>query len=556
LQRDINDFHVLGQEQKVPPWKTALYRLCYLSQKTVQYKIMDTAWIILIYLLSFSNFVVGFYIAVQLGFGPRNVKRGLYNFFLPNEIQNFARSAPLQRYLGIFHYLPLARLRSLFSYIPVIYFKQIDNSNTGSPEGAVSQSGVAEEEEDAVEAMMEQMADASVEDLLYDEADDILELMPMQEIFDDDLASVLTERGTETWFLNEKHVETSLLRLNTVMMKSGRFSAELDWRIRTSQDNLTAQDISQFIKELRDDCTQYLQQQAAITDQMKARLDDFGELKNLAEDIDFANMEQSSQIETTVSNLNQMKPDAANTGELASRLIKELMNLCVARHRLRDIQDRTYMDIVFYEKHLDSIPQQLYFDEKFGIRGRIGLEVAIYEWWKQNRHQTRQITFALLDFVKFNEINVENGITPCDSVIKYFGKMLAEQFDNSDLTGIYSGNCFMVATVNMGPKKTITEVERVRQRCEKTTFTYGGKHFSVHVTCAITEALTNQTQEDVMKVLESTLATAKKKGRNHTFYFVPNLLDKPPELVEAPDLGERPKNVDLNAAPDGSAVSV
>jgi diguanylate cyclase (GGDEF)-like protein len=516
---------------------------------------MLTLSVVLMLFVMVSNFVVGFYIAVQLGFGPRDIKKNLAVFFSSGVIQELIRSVPLQKSIGLLHYLPLERFRSLFSYIPVISFQKMDvsvptPSSKSKPEKSDSQSNTEEDESAEVEAIMEKMADAPVGDLLYDEADDILELSPMQEIFDDALASALMEQGTEAWLVNEKHVETSLLRLNTVMMKSGRFAAELDKKIRSNQNNLTPQDITRFIDEMRDDCTQYLQQQATITDQMKARLDEFGELKNLAEDIDFANMEQSSQIETTVSNLNQMKPNSANTGELASNLIKELANLCVARYRLRDMQDRTYMNIVFYEKRVDTIPQQLYFDERFGVRGRVGLEVAVYEWWKQNRHQTRQITFALLDFVKFSEINLEHGITPCDTVIKYFGKMLTEQFDSSDLVGIYSGNCFMVATVNMGPKKTITEIERVRQRCEKTTFSYNGEQFNVLTTCAVIEALATQTQEDVMKVLESTLATAKKRGRNHTFHFVPNPLNKPPELIEAPNLGEEPKEVDLNTLQD------
>jgi hypothetical protein len=72
---------------------------------------------------------------------------------------------------------------------------------------------------------------------------------------------------------------------------------------------------------------------------MKLRLDEFGDLKNIAEEIDYANMEQSAQIETTLSNLNHLDL-TDNPEEGANRLIKELAGLRFARHRLRDMLER------------------------------------------------------------------------------------------------------------------------------------------------------------------------------------------------------------------------
>jgi diguanylate cyclase (GGDEF)-like protein len=211
------------------------------------------------------------------------------------------------------------------------------------------------------------------------------------------------------------------------------------------------------------------------------------------------------------------------------------------------MQDRIFLQIVFTEKREGLIPPQLYTDEQFGIRGRIGLEIAIHEWWKQKRHENLQISFVLLDFVKFGEINDEHGITVCDKIVRLFGNSLKDHFDSLDLTGIYSGNCFMVAAINTGPKKTITEIERIRQRCEKTIFQYnkGKKAIRLQLTCAVTEALASQSKNDVFAVLEKTLAAAKKSGRNHTFRYVPGPLDNPPEKIEAPNLGEEENIIEI-----------
>jgi diguanylate cyclase (GGDEF)-like protein len=247
-----------------------------------------------------------------------------------------------------------------------------------------------------------------------------------------------------------------------------------------------------------------------------------------------------------MSNLEQIQL-TDSLEESANRLLKEISSLRFARHRLRDMQDRTFLQIVFYEKREENVPQQLYIDENFGICGRIGLEITIQEWWKQKRHEKRQIAFALLDFVKFGEANDEHGIMICDKIIKHFGNRFKEHFDSQDLVGIYTGNCFLIATSNMGLKKTITEIERIRQRCEKTTFRYnaGKDSLKLQLTCAVTEAIVTQSKDDVLNVLEKTLSAAKKAGRNFTFLSIPGPLDKNPEKVEAPNLGEEENEVEI-----------
>lgn len=487
-----------------------------------------------------ANILLGCYVAIRFGFGPPTVRAAL-DMVIDVEFWSDRLDRLRQR---------LPALPFLRRPAPV-EAEEDDAAMLSSADSRIMSSIIAPpkegEEEKSFDEMMKALTEVDVSELLDDESDEITELAPMQEIFDEDLANLLMEQGTETWLVNEKHVETSILKLNVVMMKSGRFAAELDWRIRSSWEDLTNEDVKQFLGELKDDCRNYLDSQAEITQQMLERLDEFGELKYLAEEVDYANMEQSAQIETTLSNLDHLvltgKPQ-----EGATRLLKELGSLRIARHRLRDMQDRTFMQIVFYEDRVDTIPQQLYFDEHFGLRGRIGIEVALHEWWKQKRHQKRQITFALLDFVKFGEANDEHGIAVCDNAIKAFGRRLQEHFDATDLVGIFSGNCFLVATVNAGLQKTITEIERVRQNCEQTVFRYadGKKTMRLQLTCAITEALATQSREDVLKALGTTMTAAKKAGRNHTFQLVPGPLNSPPEKVSAPNMVEEPQEINLD----------
>jgi diguanylate cyclase (GGDEF)-like protein len=451
--------------------------------------------------------------------------------------------------------VPPSKLRVIYEFIayrlPFFKFPRLDKlkrqtlsvAETASNNNSVSKVPV---DENILEQMMEVFTAANVGDLLEVQDEDLSFMMPEQEIFDEEIAEILGEQTTETWLVNDKQVETSLLRLNTVMMKSGRFAAELDWRIRSLRDSITMSDIEQLIAELQDDCKNYLETQAVISQQMIERLDEFGELRYLAEEVDYANMEQSAQVETTLNNLNTIR-QIKLPKEAANRLLRELASLRVARHKLRDMQDKTYINIVFYENREDNIPQQLFIDEQLETRSRIGLEMAIHNWWKQKRHQTRQFTFALLDFVRFGEINDEYGIKIADNILKLFGQTLEGKFDKSDLVGIYQGNCYLIVTQNIGLQKTITEIERIRQLCDKTKFVCPtiNKEFNLQLTCGITEALGTQTQVEVFTCLEKALHSAKKAGKNRTFNFIHGPLNKPPEEVLAPNLVDKDDNPEM-----------
>lgn len=397
-----------------------------------------------------------------------------------------------------------------------------------------------------VDAMLKSIVEADVGDLLEDDADQIEMVVPLQELFDDDLASALMEKGTEAWLMGEKHVETSILKLNIVMMKSGKFSAELDSRLRLAAETGDPEFVKRCAGELVDDCRNYLDVQASMTEQIQKRIDEFGELSYLAEDIDYANMEQSAQIETTISNVEHINPDHPREGIKA--LIKELSKLRAARHRLRDQQEKAFLTVTRYESRMETIAHQLFIDESNGLRNRIGLEVTLWDWWNQKRHQNRQICLALMDFVKFGELNDEHGITIGEKIIKYFGRLLEKEFGSQDMTGIYSGNCFMIVTVNSGLRKTVSEVEKIRQGLERTVFTYQreSRQFSLESTCGITEARQNQSDLDAMKAVENTLAAAKKGGKNRSFLLDQEKLNPEPELVESPNLGSEYLTIDLD----------
>lgn len=480
--------------------------------------------------LTVLNAVAGCCAAIYLGYGPPSVKDAIVLLGLEGPVQRLAPFA--ERGISLVNGL-----------------KERFKRKKSTEEEVPAEEPVPEETQKPVldmEEMLKSVSESNLNDLLDDEADEIEMVAPLQELFDDDLTSALMEKGTEAWLMGEKHVETSILKLNVVMMKSGKFSAELDQRLRNALGSVGESFARQCMDELMDDCKNYLQVQASVTEQIQKRIDEFGELSYLAEEIDYANMEQSAQIETTISNIEHLDPKKSE--ETAQKLIKELSKLRLARHRLRDQQEKAFLSVTRYEDRMETIAQQLFIDETNGLRNRIGLEVTLWDWWRQKRQEKRKICFGLLDFVKFGEINDEHGIVTADKVIKYLGHFLEKEFTTQDLTGMYVGNCFMVVSVNMGLRKTVSEIEKIRQSLERTTFSYGnGAHeFSVNLTCAVAEALPNLSDEETMKIVEGVLKTAKKAGRNHSFFLDQEALNPEAELVTPPNLGAEYITIDLD----------
>ncbi len=490
---------------------------------------MSIFLLILIILLTLTNMAMGLFLAVELGYGPPTLRDALALLGFHDLVRSVKSGVSGGN----------TSVRELFRGLVGKIFKKKETVAASTEEQ--SQTPALN-----VEEMLKSVSEASVSDLLDDESDEIEMVAPLRELFDDDLATVLMDKGTEAWLMGEKHVETSILKLNVVMMKSGAFAAELDHRLRVARGCADATLANNSMTELRDDCTNYLTAQAEVTEQIQKRIDEFGELSYLAEEIEYANMEQAAQIETTISNIDQMNPEESEA--TVQKLLKELSKLRIARHRLRDQQEKAFLTVVRYEDRMDTIVPQLFVDEATGLRCRIGLEVTLLDWWKQKRQETRQICFALLDLTKFGEINDEYGIKTGDKVIKYLGRQIENEITSQDLAGVYYGNCFFIVTVNKGLRKTVSDVEKIRQGLERTNFTCdeGNNHFSLEITSAVTEALPKHTDQEVMKLMEKSILQAKKAGRNHTYLLDQSKLTPELEKVDSPNLGMDYITVDLD----------
>lgn len=390
----------------------------------------------------------------------------------------------------------------------------------------------------ADEALVERLAARGIEALADDLADDAEDIEPFDEPYDDDAAELFHPDDPENWDLNEKYVETSILKLNIAMLKSGARTQEIDTRLRAAVGRSDADTIRRCLADLREDCETYLQQQREAAEKFTARIGELGELRSLGEEIEMANLEQSAQIETTLSNLRHM--DFESDLEAANhRLLEEIHNLRTARHRLRDNQEAAFLAVARYEGRLDAVEKQLLNDPLTRLRNRIGLETALQEWWKQGRHQSRQITGLLVDLDAFGKVNEKHGSLVADRLLAQLATLVHKAFAPGDLVGRFGGGSFLAMTTGAGPRAATKNAELLRQSVEKTVFRHGEERIRVTVTGALTEAKPDDSDEGFLKRLADALREAKHAGRNHLFFHD----GRKAEPVEAPNLGAKETEV-------------
>jgi diguanylate cyclase (GGDEF)-like protein len=363
----------------------------------------------------------------------------------------------------------------------------------------------------AVSSPLEEMLDQpdSEQPEFYDEA--------YEESEDEYLAEQLDSDGLEIWDLEEKFIETSLLKLNIVMMKSGAKATQIDTRLRAARDRCDAETIRACLDELLEDCEMYLAEQREAARRFRDQVGEREELSALGDRIETANLEQMTQIEASMDKLQGL--DAEPDPEAArARLLEEIGNLRVARHKLRDDQEQAFLAVTRSEDRMDQIERRSLIDPLTRLPNRIGLEATLWQWWQEGRHQTRRIFAALLDVDRFERVNQEHGPLLADRMLCQFARCIREALEQDDVVGRFAGQQFLVLILDTDPEEAIRRAEFVRQSIERITFLHGEEEVRLTAGSGLTDVTAEDTCDTLCERLRQALKLAKQAGANRCFF--------------------------------------
>ncbi len=338
--------------------------------------------------------------------------------------------------------------------------------------------------------------------------------------------------GPDDWELDERFVEVSILKLNIAMIRSGTRTTEIDSRLRAVRGRSARETIQACRDRLLEDCRAFLEEHSKAADRFRERIDELGELRSLGDQIEMDNLEQAAQVETTINNLEYM--DFESDLEAANaRLVEELKNLRMARHKLRDDQEKAFLAIARYENRVDKMEKRLFHDPLTKLLNRIGLEATLWQGWQEGRHESGSTSAAMFDLDAFGVVNEEYGCLVCDKILYRIAQYLQQQAGEADLVGRFGGQRFVWVAVGVGPRQAVKGFELMRQSIERITFLSGGDEIRVTVRGGITEVADDDTDEAVLGRLQQALAKAKEVGPNRSFLWEGERL----QAVDSPSFG-------------------
>jgi diguanylate cyclase (GGDEF)-like protein len=334
---------------------------------------------------------------------------------------------------------------------------------------------------------------------------------------DDDAAAEAAEFVLpEHWDLDEKYAETSILRLNIAMMNSASRANQIDTKLRSCQGRSDPNVIEACVQLLGEDCAAYLAEQTEAAEKFRSRIGEFGALSALGEKIEMDNLEQSAQVETTINNLHYMDfhtdPEAAN-----SRLIEEIKNLCLARHKLRDHQEAAFLTVARQQNRLDKIDQRLFLDPLTKIYNRIGLETALFDCWARKQQHHNMIA-ALFDINAFGAVNHKFGLATGDRILCQVAQFLQASAGNDDLLGRYAGQQFLMVFLDVNSSVVLKNVDLWRQTIEKTIFLCENEPVRIALSGAVALVAPTDSYYQVLERLDQILEQVKQTGPNRIFF--------------------------------------
>jgi diguanylate cyclase (GGDEF)-like protein len=178
------------------------------------------------------------------------------------------------------------------------------------------------------------------------------------------------------------------------------------------------------------------------------------------------------------------------------------------------------------EKELSAANAQLLVlsstDVLTGVSNRRALEESLHDMWEHSQRLHEPMALVLCDIDHFKRVNDEYGHQVGDAVLQQFAKLLDSQAREIDRVGRYGGEEFVLLLPGTVLDAAVTFAERIRERVEKTDFTYGdGESLHRTMSCGVASwpHPLIPDQEALLKAADEALYVAKETGRNRVVRF-------------------------------------
>jgi diguanylate cyclase len=316
----------------------------------------------------------------------------------------------------------------------------------------------------------------------------------------------------------QSFVEASV---QVLRLEVGRYREQLITAESRTKSYLASSDAAALV-QLRDDLkfinTDWLSKQTTAADMLADRRGRLGDFETQGVGLEQVLLDQTAQIESTSSNLDQLdfQTDAVLAGR---RMLIEVSRLIDLAHTLRDRMHDTLATIMRSQERLDTVDKRMQLDSGTGLLNRVGLEVLLHEWWRDDPQRQRLVSVVLVDIDRFSRLNERLGTRAGDRCLIAFSELISHLVRRDrgfDRVVRHAGQQLLLFLGDTGPRNATSAVERMRQTIEATTFDYQGTEFELTISSGVLEISRDDDLPSLVGRLELALRQAKKGGRNRT----------------------------------------
>lgn len=162
----------------------------------------------------------------------------------------------------------------------------------------------------------------------------------------------------------------------------------------------------------------------------------------------------------------------------------------------------------------ENVKNAAYIDDLTDLANRRFSEASLNAKLAEMRRFEWPFGVALLDVDDFREVNDTYGQEIGDAVLKHIASLFLTHLRSSDIIGRWGGETFIAIFANTRKEGAYKAAEKFRNLIEKNPFETAKEKLKMTLSAGVTEALSEDTFQSLMKRVEDLLRKSKQEGKN------------------------------------------